>query len=252
MGVLKLIPESMGGGAPELLRRTKDEWTKLKLYLEQGLPWPLGLVGPSDNPTENHQVLAYGYEDHGDGTGVIYLYDNNTPHQEQALLVNFNGRTLAADSSAWQQGGWAPLQGFFCSNYVANPSPPLAVGLSSGISVEPGNSFFPDATATFKCAVINVGYGPSPSLTVSSRGVYRQPHVEVVLSGDGEEPMHAIDQGQSRSVAVPVKIDGPLGRYYFFPLCHVVGDDYEVWKVVPPYAPGTVPWVYIDQEVLIQ
>jgi hypothetical protein len=59
----------------------KDEWQKVKADLDAGQPSPLGLVTVESNDprrlSDNHQVLAYGYE--LDGAKVtIKVYDPNT------------------------------------------------------------------------------------------------------------------------------------------------------------------------------
>jgi len=60
MAVLKLTP--FGGGVGNLWNMTKGQFVNLKPILDAGNPWPLGIIGTTDNPTDNHQVLAIGYD----------------------------------------------------------------------------------------------------------------------------------------------------------------------------------------------
>jgi hypothetical protein len=69
-------------------------------------------------------VLACGYDDPGDGTGTIYVYDMNSPGNcpngepqtvEQKLQIDFRGSGLADTESCPGERG--PLRGFFCSAY---------------------------------------------------------------------------------------------------------------------------------------
>lgn len=110
------------GGPGWLLDRTKEEWVSLKTYIDNGKPWPICLIGNSQNPFHNHQVLAYGYHDSGDGTGTIYVYDMNCPDRENTIRLDFRGSELVADESCPSQDR-GPLRGFFCEVYTES-SPP--------------------------------------------------------------------------------------------------------------------------------
>jgi hypothetical protein len=70
MIVNHLVPSFLfGGGSGWLLSQTKKQWLILKAHIDGGEPWPVGLVGNTSDPFNNHQVLVYGYNDPGDGTG---------------------------------------------------------------------------------------------------------------------------------------------------------------------------------------
>jgi hypothetical protein len=111
------------GGAGRLRRESEKQWRKLKRIINRGQPIPLGLVGTTEDPTQNHQVLAYGYDDPGDGTGTIWVYDMNCPGKERAIEVDFRGEVLKAeeDCPSSMRGS---LRGFFCEEYVREFNPP--------------------------------------------------------------------------------------------------------------------------------
>lgn len=180
MAILLFVPKELSGGAPWLLGKTKDEWTKLKQHLDEGTPWPLGYIGTTQNPMDNHQVLAYGYEDNGNGTGRIYVYDSNCPDQESTIDLDFTGQTLSAQEScgSFDRG---PLQGFFCSSYQPNSSPPAAVGTTQSANItssSPGQG----RGVTVSYTAANVGFGRSLPLQLYVRGVGEIP----VRGGNGD------------------------------------------------------------------
>jgi hypothetical protein len=98
-------------------------WRHLKRHIDAGEPWPIGLVGTTKDPFTNHQVLACGYDERGDGRGTIYIYDMNCPGAEQTIELDFRGESLLADESC--PGGRGSLRGFFCEDYT--PSQPPSV-----------------------------------------------------------------------------------------------------------------------------
>jgi hypothetical protein len=110
-----------------LLERTREEWDELKGYIEQGNPWPLCLIGSSASPFNNHQVLAFGYDDGGAGQGVIYVYDMNAPGKEQTIALDMRGDELVAVESV-PNAERGPLRAFFCEHYTPAPLPNLPDG----------------------------------------------------------------------------------------------------------------------------
>lgn len=125
MGALHLMPKRwpFRGGDSWLLTLTKVHWRHLKRHIDAGEPWPIGLVGTTKDPFTNHQVLACGYDDSGDGRRTIYIYDMNCPGAEQTLRLDFRGESLLADESC--PGGRGSLRGFFCENYSPSQPPSL-------------------------------------------------------------------------------------------------------------------------------
>ena len=129
MAILHLISDRgpFRGGPGWLCKQSEKQWKALKKHIDAGRPWPIGLVGTTTNPTLNHQVVAYDYEDSGDGTGTIFVYDMNCPEEDPdkqpTIEVDFRGQTLeASEDCANSQRG--PLQGFFCETYMSKPNPP--------------------------------------------------------------------------------------------------------------------------------
>jgi hypothetical protein len=125
--LLNQVPAFLGGGAGRLLRDTQAEWNLVKAHIDAGEPWPIGLVYSGRDVWNQHQVLVYGYEDNGDGTGKLYVYDCNKPHQpsdiiDSVITLDFTGPALVAATPSERPGG--TLAGFFCSNYAFVPPPP--------------------------------------------------------------------------------------------------------------------------------
>ncbi len=131
MTLLHLIPPAWPflGGPAWLLTQTKHHWEALKGHLNAGIPWPISLIGETRDPFNNHQVLAYGYEDLGNGSGTLYVYDMNCPGRENSIKLDFTGPALAAvESCASDVRG--TLRGFFCNAYQLGQPPD--VGLKFG------------------------------------------------------------------------------------------------------------------------
>ncbi len=136
--LLNQVPVWLGGGAGALLERTKIEWTILKGHIDAGRPWPIGLVYTGRNLWDQHQILAYGYQDFGNRRGRLLVYDNNAPHQygdsgHSQITLNFSGPALVATTPS--DGAADMLAGFFCSNYIPAPPPTnLAAGFGQFVS----------------------------------------------------------------------------------------------------------------------
>jgi hypothetical protein len=113
------------GRAEELLRRTRTEFATLKRHLDANSAQPIVLIGTASNPMNDHHVLAYGYDDWSTGTSTLYVYDPNHHDQEAVWHLDLRGKALVADEGISTNLLRGPLQGFFRSNYTANPQPPL-------------------------------------------------------------------------------------------------------------------------------
>jgi hypothetical protein len=132
---LHVLP-GITGGARWLKAETEKEWTRLKSHIDNGEPWPIGLVGRTLSAWDQHQVVAYGYEL---SAGLINLlvYDPNAPHQEgtmedTVLTVDFSAATNAVISGPSLTAEIGQVVGFFCSNYsqqAANPALAVDFGL---------------------------------------------------------------------------------------------------------------------------
>jgi hypothetical protein len=151
--ILNQVPEPFGG-APELLRRTLEEWERVRAHIDAGEPWPLGLIYTNRSVWDQHQVVAYGYEVTGPGSGKLYVYDSNAPHMygqatqytgmcgdhNSEITLNFRGRALSgtspSDNVTYLDNCATRLQldtlaGFFCSDYRPVP-PPVGLAKSFG------------------------------------------------------------------------------------------------------------------------
>lgn len=100
------------GGADDLLQKTRDHWGQLRMRLDREAAWPVGFVyGSTPNPIDQHQVLAIGYEDNGDGTAILKIWDNNHGAMWSIIRLDFRGSELNADGTS------DPLKGIICEEY---------------------------------------------------------------------------------------------------------------------------------------
>jgi hypothetical protein len=114
------------GGATPVLHNTSDEWKKLKAVLDMEAARPIGLIyGDSTLPTDQHQILAIGYADPGDGTASLEVWDNNDGAQSATLNIDFRGNELQVTGN--RDG--RPIKGIFGEDYFF-AQPPLSLKLS--------------------------------------------------------------------------------------------------------------------------
>ncbi|MBD1847397.1 hypothetical protein H6F89_29140 [Cyanobacteria bacterium FACHB-63] len=112
------------GGARELRDKTSHEMQKLKERLEREAAWPIGLIyGNSANPIDQHQVLAIGYQDHGNGTATLQIWDNNHRDSSDILTLDFRGEELVVVTAPRI---YAPIKGIFCEEY-SSVRPPVSL-----------------------------------------------------------------------------------------------------------------------------
>lgn len=106
------------GGADDLLRKTREHWKELRGRLDREAAWPIGFVyGDHANPTDQHQVLAVGFTDRGDGTAILNIWDNNDGPHERILQLDFRGGELTA------RGLDKSLKGIICEEYSSKLPP---------------------------------------------------------------------------------------------------------------------------------
>jgi hypothetical protein len=93
--------------------RTREGWPDLRGALEEGKPTILVLIrvsGLLSNPTDNHQVLATGYDyDPLTMDLVVYVYDPNKPDRTQTVRLNLGlpeGRLDLVDSASPKTRGF--------------------------------------------------------------------------------------------------------------------------------------------------
>lgn len=120
---LHLLPQRWPFDAgPKALRdRSRTNWRLLQQRLDAGSPVVIGLVSDSSDPFHDHQVLGYGYDDGGEWSGRIYVYDSNCPEIEQTIDVDLTGELLVATESCQRA---LPTRGFFCEAYASRVPPP--------------------------------------------------------------------------------------------------------------------------------
>jgi hypothetical protein len=109
---------------PDLPERVRDvEWPRIRAEIDAGRLAQVGLVRATGiNPkalTQNHQVLAYGYEA-TDAVVVLRIYDPNWPDRDDVLLQ----MSLAGPRPAFWQSTGEPSCGFFLAPY--RPAVPRA------------------------------------------------------------------------------------------------------------------------------
>jgi hypothetical protein len=116
---INFITWTLAGDAENFFHKGVTRWTKegefpkLRAMIDEGKPQVLGLVKVTDlrHIGDDHQVVAYGYEDDGKGNLCAYVWDNRYPDQEVRLTTRKNAPhwTLSAGDEDWR--GWF-VQGY--------------------------------------------------------------------------------------------------------------------------------------------
>jgi hypothetical protein len=238
MAVLHEIPDKwpFNGGAPWLLAQSKQQWNELKKHIGADEPCPLALIGNTTSPFENHQVLAFDYDDPGNGTGTVYVYDMNCPGDAQTIAVDFRGQTLVATESCANQSR-GPLQGFFCEKY-AKTQPPLAVRLSQGISVSRPGPYFVGDSVELKFTAFNEGFSTCPPLCLQVTGQNLDTGQDTIPQG--EVNASPLAGGQGHELVASFQLKGAPGLYRFSPRAYLGQfNGVDIWRTIPAGAPGT-------------
>jgi hypothetical protein len=96
----------------------KAQLPRIQAELDGGRLALIGVVRTSsNNPTQlvkNHQVIAYGYAEDGEGGGSLRIYDPNWPERDD---VEFRYRPAADGSWTLEQSTGEPLFAFFLAPY---------------------------------------------------------------------------------------------------------------------------------------
>lgn len=109
------------GGTDSLLEKTREHWGRLGGHLYQEAAWPVGFIyGGNASPIDQHQVLAIGYTDRGDGTGRLTIWDNNDGAMFQNLDLDFRGDQLFVNSS---NPDLNDIKGIICEEYTSKMPP---------------------------------------------------------------------------------------------------------------------------------
>jgi len=228
---LRLVP---GAGAAWVLAKSRKEWPVLKGHLDADEPWPIGLVGLARGSFVIHQVLALGYDDPGDGTGALYVYDSCCPGATHTIALDFRGSSLDADESCACHGRDTRWQGFFCDAY-SPAMPPIAVGLSTEITVSAASYTGKGEGVALEYTARNYSFSRCPPLalrfarTDEARG-------RMVDCG-GEETLEPLDSGAGRTVSLSLHQDEAAGTAHYVARCRLgPADGVEVWKHLPVQA----------------
>ena len=95
----------------------EEELPRIMRSIDAGRPVVLGLVVARSLAAigDNHQVIAYGYEqDRSTGRVTITIHDNNTPGRPVTL-------TSEKDQHDWTASNGHPWRGFFVQDYTRKP-----------------------------------------------------------------------------------------------------------------------------------
>jgi len=245
MLVLHLVPKEVGGGHPWLRARSWEQWAQLKAHIDAGDPWPIGLLRSGKDPFGNHAVLAYGYDDPGDGTGTIYIYEVNRPGGEQTIRLDFRGEMLDALESCPPGPGWTPIRAFACESYGWVP-PPVAVGLAEGLTATPPDRVTTGDPVEFRFTARNYSFSATPALALYVQGRPEANPGEILDPG-GEGARTSIPFGSSRQLVKAVPLTGTTGRRRFATLCHLGSyGGIEVFKTIPAVEANTTATLGIE------
>jgi hypothetical protein len=108
------------GGPKVLLDQTKTQWPLLTARLDAQAAWPIGIVfSDTMNPIEQHQILAVGYHDPGDGTATLDVWDNNDGNSGRTLALDFRGDALQVTNFLNDR----PVTGIFAEDYSPEVPP---------------------------------------------------------------------------------------------------------------------------------
>jgi hypothetical protein len=101
-------------GRKALLKFSKSEWPRIKGALDGQAACTVGCLFENSNfPTDDHQLLAVGYEDYGDGTATLMVWDNNEGPTQRSVGLDFRSDELKASNFLNDK----PLKGIFLENY---------------------------------------------------------------------------------------------------------------------------------------
>ena len=117
------------GGSKKLMEWSREAWNHLKIHLDAGEAWPIGIVSNSVNPMDSHQVVAIGYDDRNGPQQIdLYVYDDNNVYassnglRRTRISLDLRGDTMQSTTDD-PDSSWMPLQGIICSDYNAQQPP---------------------------------------------------------------------------------------------------------------------------------
>lgn len=113
--LLKIMDWMMAEDTELVKRMTRLEIPKIRRSLDKGTPVVLGLIRVHglNNPTNNHQVVAIGYDDSADDkTMAVALYDPNHPGSQPTITIGLTATGFVLNESTGE-----PLRGLFVIPY---------------------------------------------------------------------------------------------------------------------------------------
>lgn len=178
-------------GGNWLKEQTFNEVIKLKKSIDVGMPVTIGLVGTAWNPFENHQVLAYGYDDNSESTCTLYIYDNSNPKCEYTIKLDFSGNSLIStemvSGTQISNNARGPLQGLFCTQYYPAVPPQTIVMKDDITAVPPGGQANTPINVNY--SIKNIGYHTSPPLILGccdEKGHHVNNSITEILQEEGD------------------------------------------------------------------
>lgn len=207
---------------PGLYRRTLAEVPAVLDDVDNGVLCPIGLVlirsyAPWD-VFENHVVLVWGYERHGDVL-TLRTYDCNIPNSDDIVIQldissPVPAKTITTNGTG--VGTTGQIRGFFRLPYThADPSPAYVDHATVGSPVHPPTPMAAGARARVTVTALNTG-----STTWTARDSYRlgsQAPQDNTTWGTGrvQLPRNAVDPGDRAQFQFDVTAPATPGRYAF-------------------------------------
>ncbi|MCA1598099.1 MAG: hypothetical protein LC769_03610, partial [Chloroflexi bacterium] len=221
-------------GPAWVLAQSRKEWGPLKERLDAGEPWPIGLVGRAHGSFANHQVLALGYDDRGNGRGALFVYDPTCPGHVHTLALDFRGQSLTIDESCARGRGDTRSKGFFRDAYTP-ARPPIAVGLRTGMTVTPASGSSACGAETLRYTARNDSFSRCPALALRIGGGSAA-GIGGVDDRDGEEEPRPLDAGAGRTLVQTIPHDGAAAAERYSARCYLGRiEGVDVWKSLPAH-----------------
>ncbi|HKX45963.1 MAG TPA: hypothetical protein VJP77_04625, partial [Planctomycetota bacterium] len=112
------LPERGSGGTAQLTT-TELGRTLAALSTQRLVPLGLVYVDASGNLTDNHQVLAFGYEPHSSSRVDVRIYDPNFPGDDDVVLeTSRSGSETRVTQRVGGRGTTRHVRGFFVTPYA--------------------------------------------------------------------------------------------------------------------------------------
>jgi hypothetical protein len=225
---------------PGVIRWTREELPRLRRSIDAGRPVVLGLVGARSlgEVARNRQVVAYGYDEDGLGTGGspdegairVYVYDSHHPDHEVVLAFDPDHRQLEGSM------GGGPWRGLFLQDYARERPPYIDLGTAKGIWV---NSWTPTLGGNFVAQFTARNYGEYRAHLAELRLAVRGPageNLDRFLGGDGDAT--PLEPGEERAVFKASDSFGTVAGSYAIAAGYL--SEQGCWLGIPPGEPEAV------------